>query len=45
MVAWSLVGTATASADPAVTGYPGSIAATGDSITQAYDADSARRLR
>jgi lysophospholipase L1-like esterase len=40
MVAWSLVGTATASADPAVTGYPSSIAATGDSITQAYDADS-----
>jgi hypothetical protein len=40
MVAWSLVGAATASADPAVTGYPSSIAATGDSITQAYDADS-----
>jgi len=40
MVAWSLAGAATASADPAITGYPGSIAATGDSITQAYDADS-----
>jgi lysophospholipase L1-like esterase len=40
MVAWSLVGASTASADPAITGYPGSIAATGDSITQAYDADS-----
>ena len=40
MVVWSLACAATASADPAVTGYPGSIAATGDSITQAYDADS-----
>src|SRR5437879_5172692 len=40
VVALSLVGAATASADPAVTGYPSSIAATGDSITQAYDADS-----
>ncbi len=32
---------ATAFADPAVVGYPNSIAATGDSITQAYDADGA----
>ena len=32
---------AAAQADPAITGYPSSIAATGDSITQAYDADSA----
>lgn len=30
-----------ASAGQAVTGYPGSIAATGDSITRGYDADSA----
>lgn len=30
-----------ASAEQAVTGYPGSIAATGDSITRGYDADSA----
>ena len=40
VVAWSLIFAAAASADPAVTGYPGSLAATGDSITQAYDADS-----
>ena len=41
MVAWSLICATSASADPAVTGYPGSLAATGDSITQGYDADSA----
>ncbi|MGN6377677.1 MAG: SGNH/GDSL hydrolase family protein [Gaiellales bacterium] len=31
----------TAWAQPAITGYPNSIAATGDSITRGYDADSA----
>jgi lysophospholipase L1-like esterase len=31
---------AAASADPAVTGYPSYLAAAGDSITRAYDADS-----